>query len=139
MTAIPQVVAARVGTTQQVNYYRKTINFNDALISAPANPFGRLPLNAFIVDVQVEIVTAFNAATTNVLTIGTTTASANEIVSGVDVDEAGLADTDVSRARGTILTRTSELNLYYKYTQTGTAATAGKANVIVTYIPDNDG
>lgn len=138
MVAVPQAFPARQGTTQQVNYIRKTVNFNDPGVSSPTNPFARLPLNAFIVGVQVEIVTAFNAATTNVLTIGTST-TANEIVAAGDVDETAVATTDVLRARGASLTAAAEKNLYAKYTQTGTAATAGKANVVIAYIPNNDG
>lgn len=139
MTAIPPQVAARVGTTQQTNYIRKVVNFNDALISAPSVPFGRLPRNASIVRVAVEIVALFNAATTNVLTFGTTTASANELVAAADVNEGALGVTAVTRGLGVGLTAAAEVNLYAKYTQTGAAATAGQAIITVEYIPDNDG
>lgn len=141
MTTVPATVPARQFAMQAVHYFRKVVNFNDANISdaTKSNPFGALPINASIQDVQVDVVTAFNAVTTNVLTVGTTTANANEIVAAADVSEAGIADTDVSRARGTILTAAAQVNLYVKYTQTGTAATAGKAIITITFIPDNDG
>lgn len=139
MTAVPQQVAARQLPNQQTHYIRKTINFNDPLISAPTNPFGRLPKGAFITNVGIEIVTPFNAVTTNVVTVGTTTASANEIVAAADADETVAAFTNVPRARGRSLCATAEQNLYAKYTQTGTAATAGQAVVTIEYIPDNDG
>jgi hypothetical protein len=47
-----------------------------------------LPQNAFIENVLVEIVTVFNAGTTNVLTVGTVGATYNNIVAAGDVNEA---------------------------------------------------
>lgn len=140
MTAIPKSIAARKPTTQQTVYWRFGINFNDAFIAAPRDPVACIPALAFITQVLVEIVTAFNAVTTNVLTIGTTTGNANEIVNAADVDETTLGVTPVTRARGTTLTAAGDINVYVKYTQTGTAATAGKARVVIEYVPiDQDG
>lgn len=135
---VPKTFPARVGNTMSPMYFRKTINFNDANVAAPTDPFGRLPINASIVDVQVEIVTVFNAVTTNVLTVGTTAASANEIVAAADVNEGATGVTKVTRGLGVSLTAAAEVNLYAKYTQSGTAATTGKAIVTILYIPDND-
>lgn len=139
MTAIPQQVASRVLANQQVHYYRKLINFSDANISSPVNPFGKLPAGASISNVGVEIVTAFNAVTTNVLTVGITTASANEIVAAADLNAGAVGYTNVVRGRGQSLMATASQYLYAKYTQTGTAATAGQAIVTIEYIPNNDG
>lgn len=139
MTTTPPTYPARSRHEQLVHYFRKTVNFDDGLIATPttAGPFGRLPANAQILAVQVEIVTAFNAVTTNVLTVGTST-TANEIVAAGDVDETAVGVTDVLRGRGTALTAAAEVNLYAKYTQSGTAATAGKANIVITYATNND-
>lgn len=127
---------ARVHATQQVSYFRAVVNFNDAGI-ATGRQFGTLPANAYIVNVQVEIVTAFNAVTTNVLTFGTTTA-ATQLVSAADTDETATGVTSVSRGLGRSLTASGDTALYAKYTQTGTAATAGKAIIVITYLSDND-
>lgn len=130
-------VATRLNTTQQTSYYRATINFSDAGI-ATGIQFGTLPQGSSIVDVQVEIVTAFNAVTTNVLTIGTTLASANEIVAAADINELATGVTKVVRGLGQSLTATADTGLWAKYTQTGTAATTGQAIVTIQFIPNND-
>lgn len=44
--------------------------------------------------------------------------------------------TEVTRGLG--LTVAADTNVYVRYTQTGTAATAGVATIIVEYIPNND-
>lgn len=151
MTTIPETLPARGGSTQEIRYYRKVVNFNDANIGSTTAPpkFGRLPAGAFITDVTVEVSTAFNAVTTNVLTVGTTAANANEIVNAGDVNEGVIGVTKVTRALGTTLTGgagvgsaapavTSEVDLYVKYTQTGTAATAGVATILISYASNND-
>lgn len=127
---------ARLGQTQQTNYYRVLINFNDPNIST-AQKFGALPQNSFILNTDVEIVTAFNAGTTNVLTIGTST-TANEIVASGDVTAGSTGVTSVSRGRGRSLTSSGDTTLYAKFTQTGAAATTGQAIVVIEYVPNND-
>lgn len=129
--------SARVHSTQQTSYYRVTVNFNDPNIST-AQQFGALPAGAFITAVKVEVVTLFNAATTNVLTIGTTT-TANEIVNAADINEAATGVTDVTRGLGRSLTTgTSDIPLYAKYTQSGTAATTGQAVIVISFVQNND-
>jgi hypothetical protein len=128
--------ATRQLPMQLVHTYRATVNFNDPTISS-AIQFGSLPAGSSIVAVQVEIVTAFNAATTNVLTFGTTT-TATELVNAGDLNEAATGVTSVTRGLGQSLTASADTGLYAKYTQTGTAATAGKAIVTIQYIPNND-
>lgn len=129
-------VATRSNTTQQTSYYRATVNFNDAGI-ASAIQFGTLPQNSSITDIQVEIVTAFNAGSTNVLTVGTTT-TATEIVNAADVNEAATGVTKVTRGLGQSLTASADTALYAKYVQTGGAATAGQAVIIIQFVPNND-
>lgn len=151
MTTIPETLPARSSASQEVRYFRKVVNFNDANIGSATAPakLGRLPAGAFITDVTVEIGTAFNAGTTNVLTVGTSAASANEIVAAADVNEGAIGVTKVTRALGTTLTGgpgigpnapavTSEVDLYAKYTQSGTAATAGVATIVIQYVSNND-
>lgn len=127
---------ARQHTTQQVSYFRVLVNFNDPNIAAGVQ-FGNLPANAVITDVQVEIVTAFNASSTNVLTIGTNS-TANQIVATGDVDETATGVTKVTRGLGRSLTSSGVTGLWAKYTQSGDAATAGVAVVTIAYIADND-
>lgn len=132
---------ARLFATQQVHYYRVVVNFNDPNIST-AQKFGALPSNAYIQDVQVEIQTAFNAGTTNNLSFGTTS-TATELVAVADLTGGGGASigtqvTRINRGLGRSLTASGDTTLFAKYTQTGSAATTGKAVFVITYIPDND-
>lgn len=129
--------STRQHTTQQTSYYRATVNFNDGGI-ATGIQFGTLPRGAAIVDVQVEIVTVFNAVTTNVLTVGTTAANANEIVNASDVNELAVGVTKVARGLGQSLTAAADIGLWAKYTQSGTAATTGQAIVTIQFIQNND-
>lgn len=124
---------SRRNPRQVVNTLKKTVNYNDSGISTGIAFDESLPLGAFIMSVQVEVVTAFNAATTNVLTVGTNSTSYNNIVSAADVDEASTGVTDVTRGRGRSIAAAAEKAVFVKYTQSGTAATAGQAVIVITY------
>lgn len=89
------------------------------------------------VKVWLWIVTAFNAGTTNVLTIGTDS-TANQWLAAGDFDEGVTGHRPVSEDPALIeqpthkeflLTSTTEI--WIKFTQTGTAASAGKAYFFV--------
>lgn len=111
---------------------RASVNFNDANI-ATGFQIGTLPQNAVIQDVDVDIATAFNAATTNVLIVGTTLGG-SELVAAGDVNEGATGNTGpITRGRGRALTSAGDVGVYVKYSQTGTAATAGLATITVTY------
>lgn len=129
-------VAPRSNVTQQVHYFRATVNYNTLNIDTTAKvPLGTLPANAIVTGVLIKIVTAFNAATTNVLTVGTS-ADAAALVAGADLDET-VAGTTISFSQVGYMP-TADTALFIKYTQTGTAASAGQAVVIVSFVPDND-
>lgn len=122
------------------NYYRVTINYNDANIGA-AQAFGALAQNDFIKAIDCHVTTAFNASTTNVLTFGTTKASANEIVqSGQITANSTTARQALTSAIGLGVNATSggDVTLYAKYAQTGTAATAGAMTCVIETVPNND-
>jgi len=150
-------IPARDVGTQVVQYCRVTVNYNDPNIKT-GQWFCTLPKNAYILNIDAQVTTAFNAATTNVFTIGATSASSNEIVadggSGSTVNISNNTTTiaagmfHLTGAAGVGLqvtgnaTYQTKLNggvpIYAKYTQTGTAATTGKVTVILAYIVDND-
>lgn len=98
-----------------------------------ADPFtvslGTIPSGAIVLSTTVEVVTAFNAATTNVLVVGTA-ADDDAYVAAADVTE-GTAGTTVVAHSATLAAATE---VFAKYTQTGTAASAGSARVTVTYL-----
>lgn len=128
---------ARQHPLQVVNYLRKTVNFNDAGISSGVPFAAYLPAGAQILDTIVNVITAFNAGTTNVLTVGQNSSSYNDIVGSSDVTEGTPAAYVATAGAGLDLSAGDALP-YVKYAQTGTAATTGKAVVVITYVPNND-
>lgn len=130
---------ARQYDAQMVHYIRKGLTFAD---NGVARVVGKIPAGSQILNVSsgVFVTTAFNAGTTNTLNIGTTadddlymTVAALGTKAFVALDEAATA-TNVNTwyvSADTTITATVVLS--------GTAATAGACEVIITYIPDNDG
>jgi len=124
---------ARQDPRQVLNTLKKIVNFNDPGV-ATGIPFDNyLPQNAFIENVLVEIVTVFNATTTNVLTVGTVGSTYNNIVATGDVNEAAAGVYQATRAFGRSLTASGDVLPYVQYTQTGTAATTGQAIIVLFY------
>lgn len=115
----------------QVHCLRCDVAYNTAGLSSGLQ-FGSIPANSFVIAVAVDVTTAFNAVSTNVLTIGTDASSANQIW-----DASALAETAGSQLVVPIAAftaaRTARTDLFIKYAQTGTAATAGAATVVVLY------
>lgn len=120
--------------TRQVHYLTKSITYSDTDISGGSTVKFRnsLPPNACVTDTFVKVKTAFNAATTNVVTVGSNSATSNDIVASADVNEASAIGFLVA-GPGVLNTSTS-LNVYVKYTQTGTPATTGAADIVVAYV-----
>jgi hypothetical protein len=76
---------ARQLHTQQVHYIRFAVAYNDSGISSGVVK-GTLPAAAQILDIVVNVTAAFNAGTTNVLTLGNTSTATQYIAAG-DLDE----------------------------------------------------
>lgn len=129
----------RQSPDQQLSYYRLTINFNDQNIGA-GQQFGALPPGAYVHSIDAYVTVAFNAATTNVVTIGTTKASANEIVaSGITAGTPGVYHLTAAAGLGLAVTNiTTSIPLFAKYAQTGAAATTGSVTVVIAYATNND-
>lgn len=125
--------ATRQAPRQVVNSLKDTVNYNDAGIATGVAWDNALPQGAFIVDVLVEVVTVFNAGTTNVLTVGTNAATYNNIVAAGDVNEAAAAVTRVTTGLGRSVAASADVVPFSMYTQTGTAATTGQAVVCIIY------
>ncbi len=129
-------VDARELPWQAVHYMRKTVNFNDTGISSGV-PFAQyLPAGASILFTVVKIKTAFNATTTNVLTVGQNSTSYNDMVDSTDILEGSTGAYIVNR--GADLTLASAVRAFVKYTQSGTAATTGQAEVTIAFTINND-
>ena len=130
--------AARDISYGVVQAITKTVAYNTLNVStADTVKVGTLPAGAQIVSCIVRITAAFNAATTNVLTVGTSAGSNADVISDADLSE-GVTGTTVG-TRGCDLSITSDTPIYAKYTQTGTAATAGNAIITILYVATSNG
>lgn len=125
---------ARQYHTRQVHYLTKSVTYSDAGIDAGGlvRFQDQLPANAFVTNSFVDVKEAFNAATTNVLTVGTNADTTNNIVAAGDVNEASAQMFEVTGVG--VLDTSTPLDVYVKYTQTGTAATAGSADIVLEYV-----
>ena len=100
---------------------------------------GTLPANSQIVEIYVDVSTAFDAGTTNTLDLGDGS-TADQYADALDVSSAGRlrATSDVSQIGNLVDIGTSDVALTATFNQTGTAATAGTAQVTVLYVPNNN-
>ena len=130
------LVAPRDTITQQLPYFRASVSFDTVNIGTSGKvPLGTLPAGAVVAYAMVKITTAFNAATTNVLTVGTT-ATADAVLGAADIDETVVQTTIAWAAAGFKVS--VDTPLFIKYTQTGTAASAGAADIFLFFVPNND-
>lgn len=116
----------------------RTVAFNTPLVStADTIVVGKVPAGSQIVSCIVRITAAFNAATTNVLTVGTSAGSNADVISDADLTE-GVVGTTIG-TRGCDLNFAADTSIYAKYTQSGTAATAGSALITILYVATSNG
>lgn len=120
---------------QVSNTLKKTINWNDAGISnagvLSSTAFDNaLPRGAFITNVLVEVVTAFDGANPS-MTAGTVSTAYNNILAAGDVDETVAGVTQVTRGLGRGLTAAADIAPYVNLTLNG--ATQGQAIILITY------
>lgn len=104
-----------------------------AYTDSSAVAIATIPANSQIVDINIDVTTAFNAGTTNTVTVGKT-GSAAAFVAATSVGSAGrasVATTGVYSAWAD--TGSSEVSATITYSQTGTAASAGAARVTIVY------
>jgi hypothetical protein len=79
---------------------------------------------------SVRVRTAFNAGTTNALNVGTAAGGTQFFT---DAATAGARQPTIAN-----LTFATDQDVFYQYAQTGGAATAGVADIIIGYVPNND-
>lgn len=135
-TSLNTTRVARDSGEQQVQYLRKRYTFADV---ASTVTVGKIPAGASVIGGGVHIITAFNATTTNVVNVGyigaTTVASAyataltTAAVGFIVLDELG----STTNLQGTV-----EHTITAAPTETGAASTAGVADIIITYVLNND-
>ncbi|HEY1382121.1 MAG TPA: hypothetical protein VGF43_00820 [Dongiaceae bacterium] len=117
-----------------VHYLRKEVNYNDPNV-ATGIVVGRLPANAQVVQALARVRTTFNAGTTNVLTVGTNASNYDNIFGTADIAEGSAGNNAAPLAN--LQEALAEADVFVKYTQTGTAATQGKAVIHVAYTVNN--
>lgn len=105
-----------------------------AYTDTSAVTIGTLPAGAQIVNINIDVTTAFNAGTTNTVTVGKT-GSAAAYVTATSVGSAGRASvssTGVYSAWANVGTNDVDYATV-TFSQTGTAASAGAARVTIVY------
>jgi hypothetical protein len=142
---------ARIFPDQQVAYVRTTFAFNSCVQAANVCTVkllnASLPYNSAVLRVTAVVHTAFNSTTTDVITLGTTAANANEISSaGCSTHAQGLVACTVlataSSATGAGATQTGVnggFDLFLKWTGGGGSPTTGLMALVIEYIMPNDG
>ena len=125
-------IPARVTEHQVVHYLRYELAFNTPGASAGIQ-IGTLPAGAQVVDIIVNVRTAFNAVSTNVVTIGTT-ATGEEIGTSAAIIAGTIGGKRLTT--GLNVQPAADQPVYVSYTQTGTAATTGALTACVAFIPN---
>jgi len=123
-----------------VQYLRRSVTFDSAeLSSALGSPIGAAPAGSIIDNANVNIEIAFNAGTTNNLQIGSAAVPAGVAAAGTVV--AGTVGWKPRLAAGAVVGAPLAVDtiIYAQYAQSGTAATAGKAEIVVPYYPKREG
>jgi len=129
---------ARDTGMQMTHFLRKRVNFNDTGIGTLNTvKVGTLPAGALITLMAARVNTVFNAVTTNVLTFGTDSATNANLAGAGDINEASATYQNITTGLG--LAITADTDVFVRYTQTGTAATTGQADIVILYIPNSDG
>lgn len=118
---------ARVLPFQAIHFIENTLNFDSGVVTIGTLPAGAVILRA-ISGAQVNV--AFNAASTNVIDIGTT---ANDDLFATDLAGGTIAFVAFDEAVTQLLA--ADTTFTATYAQTGTAATAGSARIVICYIP----
>jgi hypothetical protein len=137
--------------TEQLGYVRTTLVFNMCTQAANACTVqlanASLPYNAIVLRVTAVIMVAFNSTTSDVVTLGTTSANANELVTTCNIHALGQVActlvTTPANATGNTVAQSGQnggIDLWLKWTAgTGNTATAGLVSLITEYVIPNDG
>jgi hypothetical protein len=110
-----------------------TLNF-DTTGASSGVAIGIVPLGAVIQNWRVNVETLFNAGTTNPITIGITATGSEIAASGSITSGTAGVYTGSPAATGGWSKQTADKTIYTSYIPTGTAATTGKAHIVVEYV-----
>jgi hypothetical protein len=150
-STVPRQPVPRLFLSQQVAYIRNTFAFNSCTQASNVCTVkwtnASLPYNAAILRVSAIIYTAFNSTSTDVFTLGTTSANANEIVTTCNIHAlatpvACTLATAVNTNIGNSTTPSGVnggFDLFMKWTGGGGTPSTGLMAVVVEYVMPNDG
>lgn len=113
-------------------YLRKSIRF-DTINAGSTNGIEfdfQVPAGGFIRSITIHKVTAFNAGTTNDLTVGVTGTPNAYVATGTAA--AGTVGVITAVGPGRV---TADTTVVVRYASTGTAPTAGEADIMVEFVP----
>lgn len=128
---MPAASKARQFHTQQIHFIRTLINFNDAdVANRLMNP--GIPAGSNLLRVNTVISTAFNAGTTNTISVGTTTGGTDIINAAAAGSVTANVLTQAPSGKALVAVDTT---YFVTVTLSGTAATTGVAEVIIEYAP----
>lgn len=121
---------ARAFHTQQVHFIRTQINFND--VDVANRVLVPVPAGANVLRFNTVIDTLFNAATTNTISIGTTSGGTDIL----NAAAAGVATANVvTQAPVGKALLAVDTTYFVTVAMTGAVATTGRAEVIIEYVP----
>lgn len=128
--------SARNSGEQHVHYLRKRITY----LNTSAVTIGKIPAGSTVVGGGVHVITAFNDSGTDVVDVGFigSTTDADAYATLLTVSAVGFIALD-ELAATTNIQQTVEATVTAGYTGQNSNATAGVADVIILYIPNNDG
>jgi hypothetical protein len=130
---MPGPAPARIFSSNTIHALRGRINFNSGNAAAGIQ-IGTVPAGSFVGQVTAHIITAFNAVTTNVLSVGTAAAPEGfATAAGIAAGVAGIKTALFGTLSGDTLT--VDTPVVVRYSQTGGAATAGAAQILMEFYP----
>jgi hypothetical protein len=130
--------SARNDGSCRVQFIRARLTVNQAGLLAGLK-IGRLPARAFITAVSLHKEVVFNSTATDTISLGTTAATATEILAATDVRTAtGYVNVTAATGLGLVVTGTADVDVFAKWASGGGTPTTGDATFIIAYVPDND-
>jgi hypothetical protein len=127
-----------------IMYLRRTVSFDTPFADAPGVsatngvPIGALEAGTIPLGCDVTIETAFNAGTTNTMDVGIAGTPAGLAATAAVLPAAtGFKQNLTGTLTGIPLAANSIV--YVKYAQTGTAATTGKAHIVLKFATKQEG
>jgi hypothetical protein len=116
-----------------VHYLRKQVAFNTVPThTISRHSMGVIPAGSQLAFGEANVKTAFSAAGTRVLTVGSNGTTANNMLSTIAEETVTTASITTAARR---LTFSTDTEIFVKLTSVGTAAAAGLVEVVIGYIP----